>query len=314
MHLEPILSHYSPAVDGLHWVPVAGGFSGANVWRGDDPTGIPAFALKAWPTEMTAARLATIHRWMTQAAHLPFMPMVLRTKRGQTLVSQGDRNWDITRWMPGEPLANPSIAEVEAACEAIARLHLAWPTERNAVCPGVQNRLRILGDFRERFGTGIGSLLVSEALRPLVRQAWEVVAARVAWAEQLLRPWENVAVSLRPCVRDLRSEHVLFSQGTVSGIVDFGAMAVDHPAVDLARFLGDVAEDEPRFAAGLRSYRGLANFDEPDEFVRVLRHTGTVCSVIGWLVRLTVRGAIGEESVTNRLGELIKRVERFAPR
>jgi homoserine kinase type II len=319
---EAILARYQPAVSGLRWVSVAGGFSGAEVWRGDDASGRPVFALKAWPEEMTTSRLGSIHQWMTQAAHLPFVPAVLRANHASTVVSHAGRNWDLQRWLPGASLTNPSTADVEAACAALAQLHRAWSGQGEAVCPGVLNRLRILGDFHTKFGSGVGSPPVSETLLLLMRKAWGVVAARAAWAEQLLRPWRTLLLALRPCVRDLRSEHVLFSQGTVSGIVDYGAMAVDHPAVDLARFLGDVAaEDETRFTAGVRAYRQIAPVELADDFVRVLLQTGAVCSVIGWLVRLAgprgpwlTNAVFGEESVTNRLRKLVERVERFAPK
>ncbi|MFO0825764.1 MAG: phosphotransferase [Gemmataceae bacterium] len=330
MPLQAILTRYEPAVSGLRWVSVSGGFSGAEVWRGDDANGSPIFALKAWPEEMTASRLGSIHQWMTQAAHLPFVPAVLRTNRGTTVVSHAERNWDLQQWRPGENLANPSTADVVAACVAVAQLHLAWSGQGEGVCPGVLNRLRILADFRTQFGNGIGSPPVSEALLSLLRQAWAVVAASAAWAEQLLRPWRTRLVPLRSCVRDLRNEHVLFSQGAVSGIVDYGAMAVDHPGVDLARFLGDVAAvDETRFTAGVQAYRQVAPLEMADEFVRALLQTGVVCSVIGWLVRLVrprgpwlANGAIGEERIYKSLaeaggtGRAIRaevRIRRFSP-
>src|SRR5947207_15831402 len=100
-------------------------------------------------------------------------------------------------------------------------------------------------------------------------------------------------------------------------MIDFGAMAEDHPAVDLARFLGDCAGDwdAGAFTAGLRAYRdGCCEFDVPDEFVRVLDRGGTVCSVIGWLRRLVVEGRPHPDgaAVAARLGRLVARAEAFA--
>jgi hypothetical protein len=68
-------------------------------------------------------------------------------------------------------------------------------------------------------------------------------------------------------------------------------MAVDHPAVDLARFLDDAGgSDTARFAAGVNAYRtARPAFDATDDFVLLLARTGAVCSVLGWLVRLAVR-------------------------
>jgi Ser/Thr protein kinase RdoA (MazF antagonist) len=310
-----VLARYAPALDGLAWVPVGGGFSGAGVWRGDDPTGNPTFALKAWPPEFAPARLAQIHGWLTRVAHLPFVPAVLPAADGRSFVSEAGRLWDLSRWKPGVPLAAPTAAEVEAACAAVARLHAAWHVERLAPAPCVAFRLRALSDFQTYFAS---TPSVSPTLDPHLRRAHSAVTRTRSWAEQTLRRWEAEPLPLRPCVRDLRGEHVLFSAGTVTGIVDYGAMAVDHAAADLARLLGDLAgEDDELFAAGLRAYREAGGrLGATDEFVRVLDRSGAIGSVVGWFVRLRSggRNLLGEEAIAARLDRLTGRVERFANR
>ncbi|MBA4188961.1 MAG: hypothetical protein C0467_13270 [Planctomycetaceae bacterium] len=313
-----VLTNYSPALNGIRWTPISGGFSGAEVWRGDDENHGPVFALKVWPPEITSSRLMNIHSWMAQASHLSFVPSVIRTAAGASVVCESGRCWDLARWMPGTAVANPNPAEVEAACVAVARLHQAWPVERTAVCPGVLNRLRVLSEFRTRLGTEPPlHLPVKESQISLVRRAWAVVAERIDWAERLLQPWGAVQVPLAPCVRDLRSEHVFFSRGEVVGIVDYGAMAVDEPTVDLARLLGDFQGDiDARIATGVRAYRSVINSRYvSEEFVRVLTHTGLVCSAVGWLIRLVVeqQNASDEVAVSRRLQQLLGRVGQFAP-
>src|SRR5262249_49484120 len=151
-----------------------------------------------------------------------------------------------------------SVVDVKTACEELARLHDAWSGEtQRGPCPGVQTRMRALVENEPLLRTGVEMFPpVSLTLDPLLRRA-VAVAARVApLALQALQPWKQRELTLQPCVRDLRGEHVLFDDGRVGGIIDFGAMAVDHPAVDLARFLGDVARsDDSLFAAGLNAYR-----------------------------------------------------------
>src|SRR4051812_45679956 len=97
-----VLAHYGSVVAGLRWIPLGsgGGFSGARVWRGD-ADGTPIFALKAWPEAVPAEHLHRIHAWMAQAAHLPFVPRVLRTAAAQTVVLEAGRAWDLCTWMPG---------------------------------------------------------------------------------------------------------------------------------------------------------------------------------------------------------------------
>src|SRR5262249_56322769 len=165
--LEPerlaVLAHYGAAVAGLRWVPLGsgGGFRGAQVGRGVDPTGAPVLALKVWPETTTAEQLARVHGWMTQAAHLAFVPTVLRSSTSVTTVVEAGCVWDLCRWMPGAAdfEMNPSHARLANACAAVAALHGAWPPNPvPASCPGVLNRLRILGEFRAAVASLRGSL------------------------------------------------------------------------------------------------------------------------------------------------------------
>lgn len=306
---------YGLAITGHNWTPVSGSFSGAEVWRGDGATG-PALVLKAWPADVTPARLGDIHATVARAAHLPFVPQAVRTVTGASLVWDGRRCWDLTRWVPGAATDAPSVAEAGAAGAAVARLHRAWPAEGAGPCPGVANRLRALADFRARLGPAVPPRPpVAEGQISLVRRAWGLVAASADRAERALGPWAGARVRLGPCVRDLRAEHVLFTRGAVTGLIDFGALAVDHPAVDLARYLGDVDDGGDRTGAVLGAYRHEAPLDVPDEFVLLLARTGAVCSLVGWLVRLVAerRTCADGAAVTRRLAHLIERVERFAP-
>jgi hypothetical protein len=121
----------------------------------------------------------------------------------------------------------------------------------------------------------------------------------------------------QPCVRDLRGEHVLFNSGRVTGIVDYGAMAIDHAAVDLARLLGDFAEDQVElFAVGLRAYRDSGGeVETSDEFLAQLAGTGALGSAINWVRRLENPAPLPVESaaVEARFARLLRRIEHFAP-
>jgi homoserine kinase type II len=103
----------------------------------------------------------------------------------------------------------------------------------------------------------------------------------------------------------------------VTGIVDYGAMAIDHPAVDLARLLGDYAEDShDLFVRGLRAYRDAAgHFDSSEEFPILLAKTGALGSAINWLRRLEsgVASPVGSADVARRLAGILGRIEHFAP-
>jgi homoserine kinase type II len=312
-----ILARYGTAVAHLRWLPIGagGGFSGAQVWRGEEASGSPLFALKAWPELMTVEQVEPIHRWMTQVSHLPFVPALIRTTEFSTSTTEAGRVWDVCRWMPGAAVASPSRPQIESACAAIASLHRVWRAESSRQpCPGVLRRLSLLDEFRS---LPWEHRPVHAKLDPLLIRAQDL-AIRFPRADLLaLRTWANVPVLIHPCVRDLRSDHVLFGHDRVTGIIDYGAMAIDHPGVDLARFLGDcVGDDDGAVAAGIASYRDAGGvLDVPDEFVRLLDRTGVFCSLIGWLRRtLIVHQSLGDPTaVASRLAQLVARGENFVP-
>ncbi len=109
---------------------------------------------------------------------------------------------------------------------------------------------------------------------------------------------------------------MLFTDATVTGIVDYGALAEDHGAVDLARLLGDLAgNNDELFTAGLQAYHNAGgDLNVPAGFVRLLDRSGVVCSVIGWVVRLLIeqRSYLNPDAVVARLRRLIWRAEQFA--
>lgn len=300
-----VLSHFAPHTDGLTWHRAPAGFSGAQIWRGDAPDGTPKLAVKAWPPGTTLDRLHQIHEWTARAAHLAFVPKAYGAVEAAGL-------WDCGTWVPGAPRPAPTAAEVACACAAVARLHDAWAADaQRGPCPGVRNRLRIFADSAALLRAGPGALpSVSPLLDPLLARAVALVARAAPDAVRALELWADVPLVLQPCVRDLRADHVLFVGATVSGIIDFGAAAVDHPVVDLARLLGDF---DAHFDVGLAAYRAARPaFDAPDELVRLLARVGPVCSALGWVVRLVVRREATPDPprIAARLDHLLDRIVR----
>jgi Ser/Thr protein kinase RdoA (MazF antagonist) len=293
-----VLARYPAALAGLAWSPhPATGFSGAVVWRGD-LAGHPAFALKAWPPGYPPDRLADIHRLMTDArvrAGLAFVPAVVPALSGATVVEHAGRAWDVTAWMPGaaDYRAAPSAAKLAAACAALAALHRAWappsPSPTLAPCSGVLRRLAVLADFA-------GSSHRTPDL-----------PARVLAATAALKPWAARPVPVQPCLCDVWHDHVLFTGDAVTGLIDYGEVKPDHPAVDLARLLGDlVGDDEEMFRRGLDAYRAAGGLAVDAEFTRLLDRTGVVCAVIHWVKELSAGTAPpgAEERLARQLDRL----------
>jgi homoserine kinase type II len=309
----PVLKHFAARAGGLAWRRAPAGFSGAVVWRGDAPDG-PRAALKCWPPGVGAGRVRQVHAWQSRAGRLPFVPSVFAGEGGETAFAEAGRVWDCCRWQPGEPRAAPATAEAEAAGEAVARLHLAWEGEsRRGPCPAVRNRLQILAENEPLLRAGPGALPpVAPELDPLLRRALLAVRRVARSVAGALEAWSQFEFPLQPCLRDLRAEHVLFAGGRVAGLIDFGAAAVDWPAVDLARLLLDWPEVPPPAAlAGYR--RARPHFDAPGDSVQVLLDSGAACSVLGWLARLAVRREAVPDAgaIASRLARLVARAERI---
>jgi aminoglycoside phosphotransferase (APT) family kinase protein len=281
-----VLSRYPAEVAKLHWSPLGphGGFSGALLWRGD-LDGKPALALKAWPRNYPAKRLAAIHRWMAEAYQTGLVPAVVPALSGLTLVEHAGRVWDVTAWMPGAAdfQRNPNELRLKAACAALAELHRCWaltPPQMSR-CPGILRRLEVLTSFDFEL----------YRFNPICREPLSVLARRVPALIDALRTWSECPVPIIPCHGDIHQDHVLFIGDRVTGIIDFGAMKHDHPAADLARLLGDIASGEQdRMRIGLDSYRAAGGpVDIDPDLLSVLDKTGQVCVVIHWLSRLALQ-------------------------
>lgn len=301
----------------LRWEPLNGGLSGATLWRGVDQEGRTQTVLKRWPTGMTAPRLLRIHRWMRQARLLSFVPRLLEWEGGSTVWVHHGLCWDLTSWQPGHPRTRPTAAELRLACEAVARLHAAWPQQGQGTCPGVLHRWQWLSN----------ALCLLDKIDELQRRyaPWEEVLIEVRCTVRLhlprllerLRPALNLEGPLQVCLRDLRHEHVLFSFGTegpfVSGIVDYGAADIDHPVVDLARLLGDYATEASDrlglFEEGLTAYEAVGRSLGPWRQLAFLLHeTGTLAAIVRWLHRLHhgLDPPLDPQVAFRRLGELLR--------
>jgi Ser/Thr protein kinase RdoA (MazF antagonist) len=282
-----VVARYGPAVAGLNWAPVGGGFSGAVVWCGTDDAGTPVFALKAWPLDYPAARLRAVHARVALLSHLEFVPRVHLTREGDGVVEVGGRAWDLTAWAAGEPERGaPTLARATAAAAMLATVHSAWRTAAPVVapCPAVLRRLRVLAawDAARHARRAQPSGPLGEA----VRRAVELIPSRLAATRAALETWAARRVPLQTCLVDVWPEHVRFDGDRVAGLIDFGAVQDDHIGADLARlFAGFPGQD--RIPAALDAYRSAGgHFGEPDAFVRLLADTGVVCAAAAWLLRV----------------------------
>ncbi len=300
-----------------------GGFSGARLWRGEGMRG--RICLRAWPASQTAARVRRLHQLMTCARSrgLDFVPAVYATGEGDTAVEAAGRVWELTQWMEGRAdfAAHPLPARLEAACEALSRLHQAWeafaaPAEP---CPAVRRRQKVLADWQALVSSGWQpqTLLPSplDPVWPVALRAWRALPGWLRETKRWLDPWSDFCRPVQPCLCDLWHDHLLFEGNRLSGLVDYGAVKPDHVAVDLARMMGSlVGDDTEGWEHGLGAYRRVRRLDDREEqLAHVLDRTGTILGVTNWLRWLYHEARPYEDlpAVALRLDILLKRIENW---
>jgi homoserine kinase type II len=296
-----------------------GGFSGASLWRVHESGG--DWCLRAWPAgKISDQFLNNVHFLMKLARDqgLLIVPKILG-RTGSTWVEKGDRLWDLTSWMPGTA-ANPREAnreQVEAACTALALVHQAWAAVAPAhgSCPGIHRRLE---SYRGWDAWSRITRLESSSDDPCQEwadQAQRLLKVHAAKISTKLHPWLDRVMPLQFCLCDIWHDHVLFDGNTVTGLIDYGGVKIDHVAVDLARLLGSMVEDRADLrAAGLEAYKRIRPLSlQEEELVSVLDETGTLVGLITWLKWLYIDGKQFDDrtAAARRLETLVKRVESW---
>ncbi len=266
--LDAVLARYPADCQptAVEFLGSGGGLSGARIWRLQTSRG--KLGLRLWPRHaITPQRLAWIQSvaWHAHVRGFSHLPSPVANRRGEGCVVQAGEIWSLETWLAGEAdsAGPPSPGRIAAALQALAHYHRA--TFDYSPCTASQgpspNALRRLGQLREAVRIALFQL---GSLTPAAGQADWHEAAR-AWCELLpaLAPrvigqLEDAAqplFRLQPCLRDIWREHVLFVGNDVTGIVDLGAMRMDHPATDIARLLASYAvDDSALWSQGIAAY------------------------------------------------------------
>jgi homoserine kinase type II len=358
MILDPVLAAYPSEPARRSWEPVGGGFSGASVWKGISSDG-SAVALKRWPADYSADRLRTVHGWVAAVAHLPFVPRILSTRTGDTVVTIDGAHWDLATWLPGEPDRHPSDTRLAAACTTLAELHRTWfssilpgepgdvtpPGEPTGIgsftrgtnvprltnfvvagsgdpatargIPAIHRRLALFRSYRAWQAAGGRPSVTGHArLNRKCAAAFTLLPTVIPDLERALAPWRDRPLPIGPCLCDVHAGHVLFTGDAVTGVIDYGAMKLDHPAVDLARYLGAaVTADARAFAVGLAAYRAARPpVEVPDELVYLLELSGAAGGLATWLLRLAAGHPVDDpQNVARRMKRMLARLRLEFP-
>jgi Ser/Thr protein kinase RdoA (MazF antagonist) len=298
----------------------AAGFSGAYIWRVVARDG--EWCLKAWPhVSSLESHLQQMHQWMRQARaeSLGFIPLVRQTTRGTTFLTIDGWTWDLTEWMPGEPIADFEAPDwaIAAACRALGQLHAVWKrcAKDRGIPVAIQRRQKRLAQWDvASMVQGVTNPAVPEEQRTLLG---EIATLLPRHPHYCLAEYKSITASeydLQPCLGDLWREHVLFVDREVRGFIDFGAARMDTPAVDLARLLGSLACDTSRFEVGFHSYREMCPLSAMEEqLVYWLDAAGTLVAAMNWLAWLGGRNRTfsNPRAVTARLNWTLARLRRL---
>jgi homoserine kinase type II len=324
-----VLARYPAVFHAARLTPLGnrGGFSGARLWRVE--AGSAAFCLRAWPPRQSdPGRLDFVHALQrgARAAGLAFVPAVVAASDGCGHVAHAGRLWDLTQWLPGRAdfHDSPSVVRLEAAAAALARVHAAWDDPAaggTGVCPALRRRLAAAAEWQALRHSGWQPLQGADAadpVRPVAERALVLLDGHVAEVAGRLQPRAERHWPLQPCLCDVWHDHLLFEGDRLTGLVDYGAAKVDHPAVDVARMLGSLVPDDPAaWRVGLGAYRAVRPLgDDEAELARALDETGAVIGVATWLRWLYEEARPFEDraAVARRLASLVGRIERWGRR
>ncbi len=309
-----VLSAYpSPLRGTVEALGNRGGFSGARIWLVRSPGG--PLGLRAGAPAERREHLQARHRLMRLAwdSGLSFVPRVMNTTSGGTIVEAGGRAWELQEWMPGRAdfRESPTLGKLQAAARALAEVHRAWERlggGEASPCPAVERRIRA-GSVSDRWLARPVAYAPGSEVR--LRDA---VARWLPHVPEMLRP-AHQPCRLQPCLRDVWHAHLLYQGGELTGLVDYAAVAEDSPAADMARMLGSLVEDDDkRWHAALEAYREVRPFSQQEEqLARVLDRTGVIVALANWQRWLGEPGRTFEDRdrVNARIEELLRRVEKW---
>ncbi|MFF3719035.1 phosphotransferase [Streptomyces prasinus] len=216
-----LLEDQHPDLAGLDIHEVAGGWDN-QMWRlGDE------LAVRMPRTERAPELQRKERRWLPVLAPRLPLPVPVPVRIGEPS-ARFPRLWSIMTWVPGEPLDSASISRGEHAADALAGFLGALHGEAPAEAPTGSDR----GAHPKECADGFEEFLRAIAPGGTAADARAVRAVRAVWDDAVAAPgWEGPPVWVHG---DLHPANVVVSDGTLSGVIDFGDMFAGDPAWDLA--------------------------------------------------------------------------------
>jgi len=277
------------------------GLSGAVIWRVTHAS--QTFCLRRWPREHPGPeKLSDVHHLLrhVQQQGIDFVPVPLVTSQGRSFLVFDEHLWELSPWLPGEAYHRgpPNPAMQLAAMRCLARFHQAAQSHPGATtgpAPGLLSRRETLRELR---AGGLQNLRQAVLAKPA--SEWGAIAGKLLGEIKralptVLRRLESsadVVLPLQWCLRDVKRDHVLFEGERVSGLIDFGATAIDSVAGDIARLAGSLAGDArdqwPPLIDAYHLCRPLSA--EERRVIELFDAGGTLAAASNWLRWLLIDG------------------------
>jgi len=298
--------------------------------------------LRRWPAGVSNRRqIVWAHRILALARNrgCRFLPVPYASASGPTLVAVADHDWELSPWMPGHANyeQHPTAVRRSAAMLALAQFHQAarlpndgasvGGTDQPATTLGIVRKWERLQEFQTLRAAEIDAA-VRRSCDPRkenahvntappqdhldARLAFEMLDLFRTYAPQIATTVQTAItygdrLVHQPCIGDIWHDHVLYEGDYVSGIVDFGAMRMDHVTTDVARLLGSLARhNHAHWQDGLAAYSQNRPLTKQEIRVTQASHLVTLLlSGMNWLYWLWV-----EQRTFDDWARVVARVSR----
>lgn len=214
----------------------------------------------------------------------------------------------------------PTDDRLKSALRTLASLHQTWAKASSAIVavasPTVTQRGAKLQEWLirlpELWSHPVCRADQQQPIADFARRTLRQLAERGPVELQALARLQAQPVDLHFVLRDIWSDHVLFTQEQVTGIIDFGAARVDEPATDVARLLGSLEPmNANRWQLGWEAYQQL-NPAVDHERVVILDRVAGLLSTLQWFEWLVIESRsfqVKQEELWARWQRLLVRLE-----
>ena len=302
------LGHWLPSPEQAQFGGLGEGssFSGAGLWRVEHDERV--YVLRRWPKAAAkgchVTRICWLQRHLAEAG-LPVASPLQLLERPASLdftkisIDHDVATWTLTPWLPGvaDYWISPRPTKLKAALRTLAKIHLAaasYPTGDNAGhartdrSSALVRRADRLESLKSAEWAELNYHLAKTpptVERETAFEALELIQRSLGrlWHESLR--WCDEPLPLQWAIRDVWHDHVLFTEDKVTGVIDFGAAAVDSPAGDVARLLGSlVGDDEQAWRIGVEAYQSKRPLSPVElEAIGYFDASGTLLSAYNWV-------------------------------